>query len=83
MVPRVAAVVVLVGLGAIALAASGCEYVVRLDRSLVDAGGEAGCPICSDTSEDDAGAVSDATIDATSSDAAAGDASAGDAFMHP
>ena len=50
--------------------------------SLLDAGGEAGCPICSDTSEDDAEAVSDATIDATSSDAAAGDASAGDAFMH-
>jgi hypothetical protein len=55
---------------ALALVAAGCEYVVRLDRGLVDAGGEASCAICSDVSEEDGGdagadaAATDATLDA-------------------
>jgi hypothetical protein len=46
--------------------AAGCEYVVRLDRGLVDAGGEASCPICSDGGEEDGG---DAGTDAAGTDA--------------
>jgi hypothetical protein len=68
-----AAGVLFAGLGAAALPASGCEYIVRLDRGLVDAGGDAGCPICSKTDDEDGG-DSDAAVDAASMDATLGDA---------
>jgi hypothetical protein len=38
-------------LGAFAV---GCELLVQLDRSEADAGGDAGCPICSDAGPEDA-----------------------------
>ena len=61
-----------VGLGGVALAPSGCEYIVRLDRALVDAGGEAGCPICSHTDDEDGGEAG-AAWDGASTDATRGD----------
>jgi hypothetical protein len=57
-------------------ATQGCELAVQLDRSLVDAGDDAGCAICSGPAEgeggDDAAAV-DATAD-EATDAANADA---------
>ena len=67
-------------------AATGCELMVQLDRSFVDAG-EAGCNICSDAAFDDVGdggeeagidtgagardsATTDGAADARASDAA-------------
>jgi hypothetical protein len=47
-----------IALGLAAMLA-GCELLVELDRSAADAGGDAGCPICSDGFPDedaDAGA---------------------------
>ena len=43
----------------IAAAGAGCELWVELDRSAADAGGDAGCPICSDAFGDE-GADADA-----------------------
>jgi hypothetical protein len=68
-----ATVALLAGLVAMALATAGCEYIVRLDRGLVDAGGDAACAICSeDAGEDDGGdggeldaSMADASRDAT------------------
>jgi hypothetical protein len=76
MVPKFAAVVAIAGLGAVAVAAPSFEFVVQLDRSLVDASGEAECPICSNMGEEDGGEVA---LDATTTDASAGDAGAVDA----
>jgi hypothetical protein len=74
----------------LAVATTGCELMVQLDRSFVDAG-EAGCNICSDGNfgeggaeeggvmEDGGDAGRDATPDSASTDApadATGDASA-------
>jgi hypothetical protein len=64
------ATVVVCGFASVAFAAGGCEYIVRLDRGLVDAG-EAGCPICSDVGAqgDDSGtepSPTDATLDGAS-----------------
>ncbi len=36
---------------------TGCELVVQLDRGLVDAGGDAPCPICSDAAPEPDAAV--------------------------
>jgi hypothetical protein len=61
------------GLCAIGAAAAACETIVQLDRNAVDAGGDAGCPICSDASEeDDTGGEAGATDSAT--EGASGDA---------
>jgi hypothetical protein len=57
---RIRAVVMAIGLGVLGMANAGCELLVQLDRSLVDAGedaGQAGCPICSDASQGGASGV--------------------------
>jgi len=68
------------------VASSGCELMVQLDRSAVDAG-EAGCNICSDgnfgegSAEDDDAAGDtggDATKDGAASTDASSDATASD-----
>src|SRR5271170_8414916 len=46
---------------AIGHAATGCELLVQLDRSAVEAGPDEGCPICSDAPEGDG--PTDATAD--------------------
>jgi hypothetical protein len=68
------------GLCGIGAAATACETIVQLDRNAVDAGGDAGCPICSDASDEgdsgnDAGSTDGPTDDA-SSDAGAETATA-------
>ncbi len=60
---RIRAVVMGIGLGVLGAPNAGCELVVQLDRSLVDAG-EAGCPICSDASQGDASGVDAGVPDA-------------------
>lgn len=54
------------GLGMLAAASVGCELLVQLDRSAVDAGGDAGCPICSDVGAEDG---DDSSADAPPADA--------------
>ncbi len=56
----------LLGVVTAAASAQGCELLVQLDRSAVDAGGDAGCAICSDIG-DDAGV--DASSDGASAEA--------------
>ena len=66
----------LIGVGLVGLAATGCELLVTLDRSAVDAG-EAGCPICADAAAD--GGDAEASSQATARDADAGPEAPGDA----
>ncbi len=72
------AVVVVASLAGVGAAANGCELIVALDRSAVDAGEDAGCPICTDDLDggddsDDSAADADAEgIDAETSTADAG-----------
>ena len=67
---RAPTAVILVGLGLAGVVtwAPGCELMVQLDRSAVDAGGDAGCAICSDMGEDGS---TDGQSDAGSSDGSA------------
>lgn len=45
--------VILTGcLSVLAALSAGCEVLVQLDRGVVDAGGDAGCPLCSDAGAD-------------------------------
>jgi hypothetical protein len=69
---RSAWVVTCVGLAV--AAQTGCELLVQLDRSAVDAGTDAGCPICSEPPGQDGG-------DAGTPDT--GTADAGDAATPP
>jgi hypothetical protein len=48
LLPALVALPLVMGGGAIGASIAGCELIVRIDQSLVDASEDAGCPICSD-----------------------------------
>jgi hypothetical protein len=56
------AALALASLIAVAVVMTGCELLVQLDRSAVDGGEDASCPICADGGDDasDATAATDA-----------------------
>ncbi len=54
--------------GALATTTQGCELVVQLDRSAVDAGGDAVCAICSDVGADGGAEAAAEAADAASAD---------------
>jgi hypothetical protein len=49
---RIRTALVVTCAASVGAAGVGCEILVQLDRSAVDAGGDAGCPICSDVTEE-------------------------------
>ena len=67
--------------GSFGLVSMGCEFLVQLDRSAIDAGGDAGCAICSDASagSNDADATSDADTPTPDGEAEASTDSGADA----
>ncbi|HEY3815750.1 MAG TPA: hypothetical protein VGL81_01185 [Polyangiaceae bacterium] len=67
------AVVVVVGAGLVGALGVGCELLVQLDRSAVTVA-EAGCPICSDVTEEGDDSGTDAQARETGDDAVDTDA---------
>jgi hypothetical protein len=67
-------VVALMGVAVLGIAGTACELLVELDRSVVVAGGDGGCPICtnvpeaSDESSDEVD-LTEAGLDATQREA--------------